>query len=195
MQAVKTIRSRTVVLPRTNIDTDQIIPARFLTHHDARRAWASTLFADWRYDADGTPRPDFVLNKPEAQGCRILVAGRNFGCGSSREHAPWALLDFGFRAVISTEFADIFRNNSLKNGLRARASSMRRPPRGCSRNPGAEVTIDLDIDHAHAARRQSRAIPARGLRALLPAERRGRAGLPARSERGRSTAYEQRRSA
>ena len=105
------------MLPSTNIDTDQIIPARFLHDHDARKAWASRLFADWRYDASGAPKPDFVLNQPEAAGCAILVAGRNFGCGSSREHAPWALLDFGFRAVVSTEIADIFRSNSLKNGL------------------------------------------------------------------------------
>ena len=108
--------SRTVVLPSTNIDTDQIIPARFLTT-TTKEGLGKQLFADWRYDASGAPKPDFVLNRPEAAGCAILVAGRNFGCGSSREHAPWALLDYGFRAVISTEIADIFRNNSLKNGL------------------------------------------------------------------------------
>jgi 3-isopropylmalate/(R)-2-methylmalate dehydratase small subunit len=116
MQPIRTIESRTAVLPSTNIDTDQIIPARFLTT-TTKEGLGRQAFADWRYDAAGAPRADFVLNKPEAAGCAILVAGRNFGCGSSREHAPWALLDFGFRAVVSTEIADIFRNNSLKNGL------------------------------------------------------------------------------
>jgi 3-isopropylmalate/(R)-2-methylmalate dehydratase small subunit len=116
MAAVKTIRSRTVVLPATNIDTDQIIPARFLTS-TSRSGFGKNLFADWRYDAAGNPKADFPLNKPEAQGACILVAGRNIGCGSSREHAAWALQDFGIAAVISTEFADIFRTNSLKNGL------------------------------------------------------------------------------
>lgn len=116
MPAVTQIRSRTVVLPATNIDTDQIIPARFLTA-TSKAGFGKHLFADWRYDADGNPKPDFALNKPEAQGAAILVAGRNIGCGSSREHAPWALQDFGFQAVVSTEFADIFRTNCLKNGL------------------------------------------------------------------------------
>ena len=116
MQPIHTIESRTAVLPSTNIDTDQIIPARFLTT-TTKEGLGRQAFADWRYDAAGAPRPEFALNKPEAAGCAILVAGRNFGCGSSREHAPWALLDFGFRAVVSTEIADIFRNNSLKNGL------------------------------------------------------------------------------
>ena len=116
MQPIRTFSSRTVVLPFTNIDTDQIIPARFLTT-TTKEGLGKQAFADWRYDATGAPQTDFVLNSPEAAGCSILVAGRNFGCGSSREHAPWALLDCGFRAVISTEIADIFRNNSLKNGL------------------------------------------------------------------------------
>jgi len=110
------LTSRVVVLPANDVDTDQIIPARFLKATDKLNMGAH-LFADWRYNADGTPRPDFVLNKPESQGCQILLAGDNFGCGSSREHAPWALTGFGFRAVISTSFADIFRNNALKNGL------------------------------------------------------------------------------
>src|SRR5436190_6768758 len=105
MPAVKAIRSRTVVLPTSNIDTDQIIPARFLTS-TSRAGFGKNLFADWRYDSAGNLRPDFALNKPEAGGAQILVAGRNFGCGSSREHAAWALQDFGFAAVISTEFAD-----------------------------------------------------------------------------------------
>jgi 3-isopropylmalate/(R)-2-methylmalate dehydratase small subunit len=142
MEPIKTIRSRTAVLPLSNIDTDQIIPARFL-RATTREGFGKHLFSEWRYDANGNPRPDFVLNKPEAQGCSILVAGRNFGCGSSREHAPWALTDFGIKAVISTEFADIFRNNSLKNGLvpvlvdDATAEWL-------IANPGAEVTIDLE---------------------------------------------------
>jgi 3-isopropylmalate/(R)-2-methylmalate dehydratase small subunit len=116
MHPITVIRSKTVVMPSSNIDTDQIIPARFLTT-TVREGLGKSLFADWRYDQDGRPRPDFVLNQPAAQGCQVLVAGRNIGCGSSREHAPWALLDYGIRAVISTEIADIFRNNSLKNGL------------------------------------------------------------------------------
>ena len=116
MQAIRRVRSRTVVLPAADVDTDQIIPARFLTT-TSRDGLGRALFADWRFDANGRPRPDFVLNRPEAAGCSILVAGRNFGCGSSREHAPWALHDYGFRAVISTAIADIFFNNSLKNGL------------------------------------------------------------------------------
>jgi 3-isopropylmalate/(R)-2-methylmalate dehydratase small subunit len=116
MQPIRTFTSRTVVLPYTNIDTDQIIPARFLTT-TTKEGLGKQAFSDWRYDAAGALKPDFVLNRPEATGCAILVAGRNFGCGSSREHAPWALLDYGFRAVISTEIADIFRSNSLKNGL------------------------------------------------------------------------------
>jgi 3-isopropylmalate/(R)-2-methylmalate dehydratase small subunit len=110
------VRSRTVCLPDANIDTDRIIPARFLTT-TTREGLGRHAFNDWRWRQDGTPDPDFPLNRPEAQGARILVAGRNFGCGSSREHAPWALLDAGLRAVISAEIADIFRSNALKNGL------------------------------------------------------------------------------
>ena len=116
MEPIRTIESRTVVIPRENIDTDQIIPARFLKVTD-KQGLGKALFSDWRYDADGKPRAEFVLNRPEAQGCTILVAGDNFGCGSSREHAPWALVGWGIRAVISTSFADIFSGNSLKNGL------------------------------------------------------------------------------
>jgi 3-isopropylmalate/(R)-2-methylmalate dehydratase small subunit len=108
--------SRTVVFPVDNIDTDQIIPARFLKT-TSKIGLGDQLFNDWRYDASGAPNPDFVLNKPENKGAQVLVAGDNFGCGSSREHAPWALTQFGFKAVISTSFADIFRSNSLKNGL------------------------------------------------------------------------------
>src|SRR5688572_13487044 len=116
MAQFTTLASSVVVLPVSDVDTDQIIPARFLKATD-KKGMGDHLFADWRYHADGSPKPDFVLNAPESQGRKILLAGDNFGCGSSREHAPWALTGFGFRAVISTSFADIFRSNSLKNGL------------------------------------------------------------------------------
>jgi 3-isopropylmalate/(R)-2-methylmalate dehydratase small subunit len=147
MEPVRSIESRTVVLPFTNIDTDQIIPARFLTT-TTKEGLGQRAFADWRYDASGAPKPDFILNKPEAQGCSILVAGRNFGCGSSREHAPWALLDFGFRAVISTEIADIFRNNSLKNGL-VPVVIDERSHEWLLNNPGANVRIDVENATVH----------------------------------------------
>lgn len=142
MEPIKVFRSRTAVLPYSNIDTDQIIPARFL-RTTTREGLGKDLFADWRYDAAGNPKPDFPLNQPAAQGCRVLVAGRNIGCGSSREHAPWALLDYGFLAVISTEIADIFRSNSLRNGLLPivvdEATSV-----WLLANPGVEVTVDLE---------------------------------------------------
>jgi 3-isopropylmalate/(R)-2-methylmalate dehydratase small subunit len=139
---VNHLHSKTVVIASSNIDTDQIIPARFLTT-TTKIGLGRQLFADWRYRSDGSPNPDFVLNRPAAHGAQVLVAGRNFGCGSSREHAPWALLDFGFRAVISTEIADIFRGNSLKNGLLPivvdDATSQ-----WLLDNPGAEIDIDLE---------------------------------------------------
>jgi 3-isopropylmalate/(R)-2-methylmalate dehydratase small subunit len=116
MAQFTTLTSRMISLPVNDIDTDQIIPARFLKATD-KNGMGDHLFADWRYQADGSPKADFILNKPEAAGCQILLAGDNFGCGSSREHAPWALTGYGFRAVVSTSFADIFRNNALKNGL------------------------------------------------------------------------------
>lgn len=116
MSAIREIRSRTTVLPNENVDTDQIIPARFLITTSSE-GLGDGLFADWRYDGDGRPRPDFVLNHASAKGAHVLVAGRNFGCGSSREHAVWALKGGGFQAVVSTAFADIFRANALKNGL------------------------------------------------------------------------------
>ncbi len=116
MSAFTALVSRTIVLREHNIDTDQIIPARFLTTTQ-REGLGRFAFHDWRYLADGRPDPDFVLNRPEHADARILVAGRNFGCGSSREHAPWALLDSGLRAVVSSQIADIFRSNALKNGL------------------------------------------------------------------------------
>jgi 3-isopropylmalate/(R)-2-methylmalate dehydratase small subunit len=142
MDAIKLIRSRTAVLPYTNIDTDQIIPARFL-RTTVREGLGRQLFADWRYAPDGEPRPEFPLNQPAASGCQILVAGHNFGCGSSREHAPWALLDYGFRAVISTEIADIFSNNSLKNGLLPIVLEQARV-QWLLDHPGAELQIDLE---------------------------------------------------
>jgi 3-isopropylmalate/(R)-2-methylmalate dehydratase small subunit len=130
-----------VLLPQPDIDTDQIIPARFLTT-TTRHGLGKALFADWRYDKAGNPRPDFALNRPEAADCHILVAGNNFGCGSSREHAPWALLDFGIQAVISTGIADIFRNNSLKNGLLPVIVDAK-THEWLLANPGVEVTIDV----------------------------------------------------
>ena len=142
MQAIKRIKSKTVVIPSSNIDTDQIIPARFLTT-TTKDGLGKQLFADWRYQRDGTPQRDFVLNRPEARGAEVLVAGRNFGCGSSREHAPWALLDFGIRAVISTEIADIFRGNSLMNGLLPVIVDDE-TSRWLMAHPGAEVEIDLE---------------------------------------------------
>jgi 3-isopropylmalate/(R)-2-methylmalate dehydratase small subunit len=116
MKPFTNFESRLVPLPINNVDTDQIIPARFLKT-TSKLGLDRQLFNDWRYDAEGRPNPDFILNQPRAQGAQVLLAGDNFGCGSSREHAPWALTQFGFRAVISTSFADIFKQNSLKNSL------------------------------------------------------------------------------
>jgi 3-isopropylmalate/(R)-2-methylmalate dehydratase small subunit len=116
MEKFTPFESRMVLILRDNIDTDQIIPARFLKTI-SKVGLGDQLFYDWRYDAEGKPRPDFVLNQPAAKACQVLLAGDNFGCGSSREHAPWALTQYGFRAVISTSFADIFKGNSLKNSL------------------------------------------------------------------------------
>ncbi|MCE7902538.1 MAG: 3-isopropylmalate dehydratase small subunit [Gammaproteobacteria bacterium PRO9] len=141
MQKISVITSRTVVLPQADVDTDQIVPARFLTT-TSREGMGDALFADWRYDNQGRLKSDFALNRPEAKGCSILVAGNNFGCGSSREHAPWALVDFGIRAVISTQIADIFRGNSLKNGLVpviVDAATWG----WLAEHPGAEVTVDV----------------------------------------------------
>jgi len=116
MKPFTNFQSRMVALPINNVDTDQIIPARFLKTI-SKVGLDRQLFHDWRYDAQGNPNPDFALNQPQAQGAQVLLAGDNFGCGSSREHAPWALTQWGFRAVISTSFADIFKQNSLKNSL------------------------------------------------------------------------------
>lgn len=141
MQPIERLSSRTVVMPTTDIDTDQIIPARFLTT-TSREGLGRFAFNDLRYNADGSDNPDFVLNSETAKGCAILVAGKNFGCGSSREHAPWALLDVGIQAVVSTEIADIFRSNSLKNGLLPIVIDSDSHAYLLD-NPGIEVTIDL----------------------------------------------------
>jgi 3-isopropylmalate/(R)-2-methylmalate dehydratase small subunit len=145
MKPFTNFASRLVPLPITNIDTDQIIPARFLKT-TSKLGLDKQLFCDWRYDEQGNPKPDFILNQPQAKGAEILLAGDNFGCGSSREHAPWALTQFGFRAVISTSFADIFKGNSLKNSLLPIVV-----PAGIhadlfaivAKDPGVKVTVDL----------------------------------------------------
>jgi len=133
--------SRFVTLPIDNIDTDQIIPARFLKTI-SKDGLGDQLFYDWRYDSEGKPKPDFILNTPEAKQSKILLAGDNFGCGSSREHAPWALTQYGFRAVISTSFADIFKQNSLKNSLLP-IIVPREIHAELFANPNASVKIDL----------------------------------------------------
>jgi 3-isopropylmalate/(R)-2-methylmalate dehydratase small subunit len=145
MDPFTTLTSRITAIPVENIDTDQIIPARFLKT-TSKAGLGDNLFADWRYDSEGVPRPDFSLNRPEAQGAQILLAGDNFGCGSSREHAPWALADFGFRAIVSTSFADIFRNNALKNGLLpvvVDAETQRQLFSLVEEEPNMEITVDL----------------------------------------------------
>jgi 3-isopropylmalate/(R)-2-methylmalate dehydratase small subunit len=142
LKPVDVIRSRTVVLPVDNVDTDQIIPARFLVT-TSREGLGKALFADWRWEEDGRPRPGFALNRPEAEGARVLVAGRNFGCGSSREHAVWALQGGGLDAVVSPSFADIFRGNALKNGLVPVQVDEATHAR-LVEAPGTEVTIDVE---------------------------------------------------
>jgi 3-isopropylmalate/(R)-2-methylmalate dehydratase small subunit len=141
MEPFRAFTSPTVVLDTDNIDTDQICPARFLTA-TTRGGFGAALFADWRWDGEGRPRPEFALNRPGAEGARVLVAGRNFGCGSSREHAVWALLDNGFRAVVSTSFADIFRSNALKAGLLPVQVDLL-TYRKLAAAPASEVAIDL----------------------------------------------------
>jgi 3-isopropylmalate/(R)-2-methylmalate dehydratase small subunit len=142
MKPVIRIDGRTVVLPTRDIDTDQIIAARFLTT-TSRDGLGKSAFFDLRYNKDGSEKTDFVLNQPAAEGCSILIGGNNFGCGSSREHAPWALLDYGFEAVISTEIADIFRNNALKNGLLAIVID-KGTHEWLIANPGVEIAIDVE---------------------------------------------------
>jgi 3-isopropylmalate/(R)-2-methylmalate dehydratase small subunit len=140
------LTSRVVPLLVDNVDTDQIIPARFLKVTD-KNGLGEQLFCDWRYNTDGSPKPDFVLNQPQHRGASILLAGDNFGCGSSREHAPWALTAFGFRAVISTTIADIFRSNSMKNGLLPIILTLeehRQLKDEIQKSPNAEVTINLE---------------------------------------------------
>lgn len=145
MAQFTSLTSRMMPLPVNDIDTDQIIPARFLKATD-KKGMGDALFSDWRYNADGSPKADFVLNKPDFKGANILLAGDNFGCGSSREHAPWALTGYGFHAVISTSFADIFRNNALKNGLLpviVDAQTHQDLLDLTEEAPEAEVTVDL----------------------------------------------------
>jgi 3-isopropylmalate/(R)-2-methylmalate dehydratase small subunit len=142
MKPFTNFESRLVPLPNNNIDTDQIIPARFLKT-TSKEGLDKQLFCDWRYDEHGHPKPDFVLNQPRAIGAEVLLAGDNFGCGSSREHAPWALTQFGFRAVISTSFADIFKQNSLKNSLLPIVVSPEVHAELFKLDPNATVSIDL----------------------------------------------------
>jgi 3-isopropylmalate/(R)-2-methylmalate dehydratase small subunit len=146
MEPIKSFTSTVVAVPNENIDTDQIIPARYLKTTN-KQGLGDALFADWRFDAAGNPRPDFPLNAPEASGAQILLAGHNFGCGSSREHAPWALQGFGFRAVISTYFADIFRGNALKNGLlpiQVDAETHRQLLSLVQEDPAMQLIVDLE---------------------------------------------------
>lgn len=145
MNKFTTLTSRVVPLLVNDIDTDQIIPARFLKATD-KIGLGKHLFADWRYQSDGSPKPEFTLNASANSGAQILLAGDNFGCGSSREHAPWALTDFGFRAIISTSFADIFCGNAMKNGLlpvALKADAYSAVKAAVERHPEIELTIDL----------------------------------------------------
>ena len=145
MTRFATVRSAVVPLLQDDVDTDQIIPARFLVA-TGKEGLGEHLFADWRYDASGAPRPGFVLNRPGMGGRRVLLAAANFGSGSSREHAAWALSDFGFRAVVATSFADIFRSNALKNGLlpvELAPAAHQRLAAAVAADPAAEVEIDL----------------------------------------------------
>jgi 3-isopropylmalate/(R)-2-methylmalate dehydratase small subunit len=163
-----TLTSPAVLLKRDDIDTDQIIPARFLTT-TTRQGLGKHLFADWRYHPDGTPRPEFVLNTPGARGAQILVAGHNFGCGSSREHAPWALVDQGIRAVVAGSFADIFRSNAHKNGLLTIAlddevlAELHRVLEGAGDTPPL-ISVDLPAQQVTlpAGRASSAAVDSRG---------------------------------
>ena len=145
MKKMDILTDKVLAIPTENIDTDQIIPARFLKTI-SKSGLGENLFADWRYDENGRPREDFVLNQDQTQGARILLAGDNFGCGSSREHAPWALMDYGFQAIISTSFADIFNNNALKNGLLpivVDSETHRQLLSLVEEEPDTTVTIDL----------------------------------------------------
>ena len=172
MKPFTNFESRMVPLPINNIDTDQIIPARFLKT-TSKQGLDKQLFNDWRYDAEGNPKPDFILNQPRAQGAQVLLAGDNFGCGSSREHAPWALTQFGFRAVISTSFADIFKQNSLKNSLLPIVV----PPdvhaelfAAVADDPDAKVKIDLPTQTLTTPVGPHGGVPGGRLLEALPAE-------------------------
>jgi 3-isopropylmalate/(R)-2-methylmalate dehydratase small subunit len=146
MANFSTLSSRVVPLPINDVDTDQIIPARFLKATD-KKGMGNNLFADWRYNSDGSPKSDFVLNQPAAAGCQILLAGDNFGCGSSREHAPWAILDYGIRAILAPSYADIFYNNCFKNGILPVTLSNEQMDelfRRAEQNEGYRLTADLE---------------------------------------------------
>ncbi|GAB4545726.1 MAG: 3-isopropylmalate dehydratase small subunit [Anaerolineae bacterium] len=146
MEPIRPFTSKIVALPVENVDTDQIIPARFLKTTSSEGLGAA-LFSDWRYHADGSPKPDFILNQPQTQGASVLVAGNNFGSGSSREHAVWALKGYGFKAVISTYFADIFRNNALKNGLlpiQVDQDTYRQLVSLAQEDPATQIHVDLE---------------------------------------------------
>jgi len=150
-ESFESFTSRVIPLPAENVDTDQIIPARFLKTTE-RSGLADALFCDWRYLADGSPNPAFVLNRPEMQGRQILLAGDNFGSGSSREHAPWALTSWGIRAILSTGFADIFRSNALKNGLLpivVEAETHRELFDLVAADPDVELSVDLEEQLVH----------------------------------------------
>ncbi|MEI7893920.1 MAG: 3-isopropylmalate dehydratase small subunit [Myxococcales bacterium] len=145
MNAFTTLTSTVLPMPTDDIDTDQIIPARFLKVTD-KVGLGKLLFADWRTGADGQPKPDFPLHLPEARGARVLIAGRNFGCGSSREHAPWALYDFGFRAIVALSFADIFQENAIKNGLLPVAVDAATHKRLLAAREGSTaITVTIDL--------------------------------------------------
>jgi len=144
-QKYETLKARVVVLPADDVDTDQIIPARFLKVTD-KAGLGEKLFSDWRYQADGTPKPEFPLNRADAAGAQVLVAGVNFGCGSSREHAPWALVGWGLRAIVAKSFADIFKQNALKNGLlpiEVDDATHAQLVAARAGDPAVEVTVDL----------------------------------------------------
>jgi 3-isopropylmalate/(R)-2-methylmalate dehydratase small subunit len=179
MEPIRAFTGKVVALPINDTDTDQIIPARYLKTTD-KEGLGKALFSDWRYEADGSPKPDFMLNKPEHQGASVLIGGHNFGCGSSREHAPWALMGGGFKAVVSTYFADIFRNNSLKNGLLPIIVDEQTHQQLISlaeEDPNTEVRIDLETQTLTLPDGRG-AVPYRQLFTLLPAQWRRSVGLP-----------------
>ncbi len=186
MEKFTRFSSRLVPLPVDNIDTDQIIPARFLKTI-TKTGLDKNLFCDWRYDAEGNPKPDFILNQPRAQGAAILLAGDNFGCGSSREHAPWALTQFGFRAIVSTSFADIFKGNSAKNSLltiEVPADVHAELLKAVEADENYEVTVDLAAQKLILADGRDDRVPDRPVRQAVHAQRRRRARLDPAAGRG-----------